>query len=194
MKTVFFDIDTQIDFVFPAGALYAAGAEGIVATVARLNRFAAEHAIVVISTTDAHAPEDPEFRTWPAHCVAGTFGQGKPTQTLLDRRVVVPSRPAHVDASGAQQIILEKQALDCFRNPNLPALLDALEAERCVVYGVVTEYCVRFAAFGLLSSGRRVEIVTDAVRALAEADGARTLAEFKSAGGQLGTAAQILGS
>ena len=27
MKTVFFDIDTQIDFVFPAGALYVPGAE-----------------------------------------------------------------------------------------------------------------------------------------------------------------------
>ena len=29
MKTVFFDIDTQIDFVYPAGALYVPGAEHI---------------------------------------------------------------------------------------------------------------------------------------------------------------------
>ena len=38
MKTVFFDIDTQIDFVYPAGALYVPGAERILATVAELNR------------------------------------------------------------------------------------------------------------------------------------------------------------
>ena len=30
MKTVFFDVDTQLDFVFPAGALYVPGAENIV--------------------------------------------------------------------------------------------------------------------------------------------------------------------
>src|SRR5689334_10348127 len=36
----FFDIDTQIDFLFPAGALYSPGAERIIEPVARLNRFA----------------------------------------------------------------------------------------------------------------------------------------------------------
>jgi nicotinamidase-related amidase len=28
MKTVFVDVDTQIDFLFPAGALYVPGASG----------------------------------------------------------------------------------------------------------------------------------------------------------------------
>ena len=30
MKSVFFDVDTQIDFLYPAGALYVPGAESIV--------------------------------------------------------------------------------------------------------------------------------------------------------------------
>src|SRR6185437_14578387 len=38
MKKAFFDIDTQIDILFPAGALYAPGAERVVEPVARLNR------------------------------------------------------------------------------------------------------------------------------------------------------------
>ena len=35
MKTVFFDIDTQLDFLYPAGALYVPGAERIVPAIAR---------------------------------------------------------------------------------------------------------------------------------------------------------------
>jgi nicotinamidase-related amidase len=62
MRTVFFDIDTQIDFLFPAGALYAPGAEKIIGTVATLNRYAAKHGIPVVSTMDAHSENDPEFR------------------------------------------------------------------------------------------------------------------------------------
>ena len=77
MKTVFFDIDTQSDFLYPAGALYVPKAERIVPAVARLNRFAAEHGIPVISTVDAHAENDAEFAQWPPHCVAGTLGQRK---------------------------------------------------------------------------------------------------------------------
>ena len=61
MKTVFFDIDSQLDFLYPAGALYVPGAERIVPAIARLNRFAAMHGIPVVSTIDAHTENDPEF-------------------------------------------------------------------------------------------------------------------------------------
>jgi len=47
MRNVFFDIDTQLDFVTPAGALYAPGAERIIAAVAQLNRHAGASGIVL---------------------------------------------------------------------------------------------------------------------------------------------------
>jgi nicotinamidase/pyrazinamidase len=72
MKTAFFDIDSQLDFLYPSGALYVPGAERIVPAIARLNRYASQHGIPVVSTTDAHTENDPEFRIWPHHCVAGT--------------------------------------------------------------------------------------------------------------------------
>src|SRR5438445_8140447 len=50
MKTLFFDIDSQLDFLYPAGALYVPGAERVVSAIARLNRHAAAHGIPVIST------------------------------------------------------------------------------------------------------------------------------------------------
>ncbi len=187
MKTVFFDIDTQFDFVFPAGALYAPGAETILNHVAALN----QRAPVVISTMDAHAEDDVEFRQWPHHCVAGCLGQRKPAATLLQNSVLVPNRTSIISVVDARQIIVEKQTVDCFSNLHLDSILEHLNADRYVVYGVVTEICVKLAAFGLLQTGKRVEIVTDAIRSLKDDDGARTLAEFQAAGGFLTTAAQV---
>lgn len=193
MKTVFFDVDTQIDFLYPAGALFVPGAEKLIPAFTRLNRYAAAHGIPVISDMDAHTEDDPEFAVWPPHCVAGTSGQQKPASTLLEKRVVVPSAAGDYAIDGAQQIILEKQTLDCFSNPNLPGILKRLGAERYVVYGVVTEFCVRCAAFGLLKTGRRVELVTDAIQCLSEEDGRRTIDEFVAGGGRLASVAEVSG-
>ncbi len=192
MKTVFFDVDTQIDFMYPAGALYAPGAERIIPAIAKLNQRAAETGAVVISSMDAHRENDPEFREWPPHCVVGTVGQQKPASTLLTKRIVIPPADVAERIDGYEQILLEKRHLDVFTNPNLDSILQALGAERYVVYGVVTEYCVRLAAFGLLKTGKRVEIVTDATRSLNESDGERVLNDFTAAGGVLTTSAALL--
>src|SRR5205085_9418652 len=123
MKTVFFDMDTQLDFLYPAGALYVPGAESIVAEVATLNQYAAAHGIPVVSTMDAHTENDPEFQAWPPHCVAGTAGQQKPAVTLLEKRVTIsstriPNTPQDFQLRDAQQMLLEKQSVDCFTNAN----------------------------------------------------------------------------
>src|SRR5690349_21482925 len=109
MKTVFIDVDTQLDFMCPAGALYVPGAEAVIPAVACLNRYAAARGITVVSTVDAHAEDDPEFASWPSHCIAGTMGQHKPAATLLDHKVVVPNRDEPFSLEGVQQIIAEKQ-------------------------------------------------------------------------------------
>lgn len=172
MKTLFFDVDTQVDFLRPSGALYVPGAESIVPAVAALNRWAHANGIPLISTADCHAENDPEFQVWPPHCIGGTLGQRKPDETMVG------------------QIVLNKTALDCFEAPQLAGLLADSGAERCVVYGVVAEICVRLAAFGLLKTGRRVEIVTDAVKELHAGEAARVFGEFTAAGGVLTTVAR----
>ncbi len=190
VKTVFFDVDTQIDFLFPAGALYAPGAETILGRVAALNRFAASHGATIISTMDAHSEDDPEFRVYPHHCVVGTTGQQKPAVTLIENRVVAPNvvlrSNRRADSFGEADVRLLHQ-----REPG--PVINALAAERYVVYGVVTEICVKLAAFGLLKTGKRVELVTDAVRSLREDDGSRTLREFAAAGGVLTNAESVMG-
>jgi len=192
MSVVFFDVDTQLDFLYPAGALYVPGAESIVPQVAALNRYAAEHGIPVVSTVDAHTENDPEFREWPPHCVAGTAGQQKPAATLLEPRTVLRSTHQDFDLKDARQILLEKQSVDCFTNANLPALLDRLNVKNCVVYGVVTEICVKNASLGLLKAGLNVQLVTDAVRSLDDTKCAQFYQELAAAGGTLITTQQLV--
>jgi len=174
MSTVFFDIDTQIDFMLPTGALYVPGAENIIPIVAALNR----QAPIVISSMCAHSEDDPEFAVYGHHCVVGTVGQQKPAATLLN--------------DPARQFFMPKQELDVFSNPGLLPLLKRLDAASYVVYGVVTEICVQFAAFGLLETGKSVTIVTDAIRSLDEIAAASMIARFTEAGGHLITSQQIL--
>ena len=166
MNTVFFDVDTQLDFVSPAGALYVPGAEKRLPVIAALNRRAPR----LVSTVDAHAENDIEFRTWPHHCIVGTLGQRKPAELL------VPG-----------QIVFEKVTTDAFLNPRLLPLLSELSADRYVVYGVVTEICVRFAALGLLAMGKPVDVVTDAVELLNPAAADAFYAEFTARGGRMVT-------
>jgi len=191
MSTIFFDIDSQLDFLYPSGALYVPGAERIVPNIARLNRYAAEHGIPVVSTTDAHTEDDIEFRQWPHHCVAGTLGQRKPEATLLSRRVVIPNRDCDLAIEGAQQIVVEKQTVDAFAVPNLRRVVERLGGDRFVVYGVVTEICVLFAVRGLLQLRRPVTVVTDAIETLRAEDSRKALAEMQSGGATLATSEQI---
>jgi len=164
----FFDIDTQNDFVVPGGTLYGQGAERVIPEVAALNRYAAEHAITLISTMCAHPENAREFAVWPPHCIIGTKGQQKPAETLV----------------GEKQTIGEKDDLDMFSNPEVIPMLDRLGIDDCYVYGVFLEYCVKCAVMGLLKTGRKVSIITEATAHLNQAAGDRVLSEFVAAGGK----------
>jgi nicotinamidase/pyrazinamidase len=174
----FFDIDTQIDFVFPAGALYTPGAEQVIPVVSQLNHYAGEQGIALISSMCAHGEDAREFQVWGPHCVVGTVGQQKPAATLLN--------------DPQKQIIIEKDELDLFSNPEVIPLLDKLGIDECFVYGVLTEFCVRCAIMGLLKTGRRVSLVTDAIAHLSAAEAERVIEQFVSAGGRCVDAASAM--
>ncbi len=172
MKPLFLDIDTQNDFVLPAGALYAPGAERILPALAKLNAYASAKGHL-ISTTCLHAENDPEFQAWPPHCIAGTVGQLKPAVTLVGQR------------------LFEKQHTDVFLSPHWLPLLHEINASEYFVYGVVTEVCVKFAAEGLLNFGKPVTIVSDAIQPLDPDAGERFLANFKLQGGNVRSTADV---
>jgi len=182
---ILIDEDTQIDFMLPAGALYVPGAERLIPVLARIFQGACERGVPVISSVDAHSENDPEFSDWPPHCVAGTLGQQKVPVTLVKDRVTVPNRAGIELPSGAPQIIVEKQTLDVFSNSNFARLLAKYPEDECAVFGVATDYCVRFAVDGLLDAGRKVRVVTDAIRAIDEDRSEKLLAGWAARGAKL---------
>jgi len=185
MNTVFIDVDTQLDFLYPAGALYVPGAERLIPTLAHLTRYAAAHHIPLVSTVDAHTEDDPEFRSWPKHCVAGAIGQHKAEATLLTNRVVVPNTPGDFAIDGAAQIVVEKQTVNAFDTHTFARIIRHLNPDRLVIYGVVTEICVLHAVRGLLPFGKPVEVVTDGIRALTDEASCRALDEMRASGATL---------
>ena len=63
------------------------------------------------------------------------------------------------------------------------ALIKALEPEECVVYGVVTEYCVMHCAMGLLDRGYKVSLVREGIQSLSDVDADRFLHDFATRSG-----------
>ena len=186
-----FDVDTQVDFMEPTGRLYVPGAELIVPNLQRLIAWARENEVPVISTADAHAADDPEFNTWPPHCVAGTPGQMRIPATRVPGAAVIPCRAAafHPPARWVGQFILEKPTYSVEDNPNFDALLQALGKRRALVCGVATEICVRALALALRRRNFPVDVVVDAIRPIAAEGGRQALEELAAAGvGSVSTA------
>jgi nicotinamidase/pyrazinamidase len=190
---VFLDVDTQVDFMRPTGNLYVPRAEEIVPNLRKLMAYAQKHRIPVLSSADAHPPDDPSFAEWPPHCVIGTPGQRRIPETQFPAAVVIPNRPGAfvwpVEWSG--QFIIEKHAYDVSTNVNFDAILASLGARRFIVFGVATEYCVLSSALALRRRDLPVDLVTDAVKAITEEGGRRAIGEMTAAGVRQVSSAEV---
>jgi len=192
-RIIFWDVDTQRDFMLPGGKLYVPGAEKLIPNLDRLTDEARKDRVFLVSDACVHTPDDPEFQQFPPHCVRGTPGAEIIPETVAERFLVLPNRREAAvppDLTPYQQVILEKQTLDVFDNPLTETVLERLKRftdadAEFVVFGVVTEYCVRCVAKGLLARGRRVALVGDAIKTLKAEDGEGALAEMTSLGARM---------
>ena len=199
-QVIFWDVDTQADFMLPGGKLYVPGAEKLIPNLKRLTDQARKDRVFLVSDACVHAPDDPEFQRFPPHCVRGTAGAEIIPETVADRFLILPNRREATvpsDLSPYQQVILEKQTLDVFDNPHTETVIERLKQfadpdAEFVVFGVVTEYCVRCAAKGLLGRGRRVALAQDAIKTLKAEDGASALAEMQSMGARMITTREAI--
>jgi nicotinamidase/pyrazinamidase len=194
---VFWEVDTQADFMLPGGKLYVPGAERLLPNIRRLTDAARQGRVLLVSHGCYHTIDDPEFKTFPPHCIKGTSGSAVVPEALTEKVVIIPNDSKATlpsDLSQYQQIHLEKQTLDIFESRHAAELVKRLgDDKEFVVFGVVTEYCVRLAAKGLLERGRRVAVVKDAIETLKADDGERTIAELKALGAKFITTDQALG-
>jgi len=193
---IFWEVDTQADFMLPGGRLYVPGAERLLPNIRKLTDAARQGRVFLVSHGCYHAKDDPEFKVFPPHCVKGSAGAEFVPEALTEQVLTVPNEPTATlptDLSQYQQILLEKQTLDIFESRHAGELVERLDRDaEFVVFGVVTEYCVRLAAKGLLERGRRVSVVRDAIETLKPEDGRRTVAELQALGAKFITTDQAL--
>jgi len=195
---VFWEVEVQADFMLPGGKLYVPGAEKLLPNIRKLTDAARRDQVFLVSHGCFHPANDPEFQQFPAHCLKGTPGAEFAPEALADRFARIENRPTEKlpeDLSKYQQIVLEKQTLDIFETHHADALVDRLgSAPEFVVFGVVTEYCVSFAAKGLLARKRRVAVVKDAIQTLDPQVGAKTISDLQNLGARLVTTDEVLAS
>ena len=90
-KIIFWEVDAQKDFMLPGGKLYVPGAERIIPNIKRLVDAARKAGILLVSSACAHAADDPEFASFPPHCIRGTEGARIVPEGLAKDYVIVPN-------------------------------------------------------------------------------------------------------
>ena len=193
---VFWEVDVQADFMLPGGKLYVPGAEKLLPNIRKLTDAARRDEVFLVSHGCFHPPDDPEFQQFPPHCLKGTPGAEFVPEALANNFARIENRPTEKlpeDLSKYQQIVLEKQTLDIFKTHHADALVERLgSSPEFVVFGVVTEYCVNYAAKGLLARKRRVTVVKDAIETLDPKVGAKTISDLQNLGARLITTDEAL--
>jgi nicotinamidase/pyrazinamidase len=219
--TVFWDVDTQFDFMTPpeeGGRLYVKdpadpadpGARTSVPALRRLSEYARDHGILRVATGDWHTFDHreidethPDYRdTFPPHCMAGERGSEKIPETALRDPIVIPLRAdeevARTAARHAREegrdLFLRKEEFSCFTgNPATGALLDELDPAVIVVYGVALDVCVRHAVEGMLDRRENVVVVQDATWGLGLEERDALLRRWEERGAKLATVEEVTG-
>lgn len=204
---IFWDVDTQADFMKADGKLYVPGSEEIIPTLKRLTDYAHGKGIRIIASADDHVPghrelsDTPDFvETFPSHCMRGTPGQKKIPETGLRNPMVI--EPEHQDpaavAAAAQahpgDILFHKHWFDVFTNPNVLPVVRALDPAAIVIYGVALDVCDKYAVEGLVQHRphTRLYFVTDAARAIKPEVGEHLLKAWAEEGVRMVKAEEIL--
>jgi nicotinamidase/pyrazinamidase len=187
---LFWDVDTQYDFVKPDGKLYVSGAEEREDALEALTEYGMEGDTYMAGSVDAHVTGDEEFEVYPPHCVDGTPGQEKieatdrdPVYVPVDDRKTADELDEIVAANeDGRQVIFEKRSPDVRDNVNLDGYMDEVDPDAVVVYGVVTEICVDQAMDHFLEEETEVYVVEDAIQHLDEDDRDQALSDWQDRG------------
>ena len=205
-RRILWDVDTQVDFMLPVGKLYVPGAEETAPAMKRLVDAARAAGIPHVASADDHELTDPEItddpdftNTFPPHCLRGTRGAEKIPETAQGDPlplVLLPYPPGLVPGliEGRPEILLLKKNFDVFTNPNTQAVLEVLDPEEIVVFGVATDICDHAAILGFLQRGWRVRFVEDAARGLDEERTKACLAAWREAGVAFTTTDEVVAS
>ena len=179
-RTLFWNVDTQEDFIDQAGKLYVQGAEAIRPVLKQITDFAKVEGIRVINTCDYHHINSnelssiPDYETsFPQHCLAGSSGAEFISETLpespllIDWDLELAIFAEFDDPERFRNIVIRKDAFDVFAgNPYTEKVVQILQPDQVFVYGVTTNVCVDKAVLGLSERGIKVFVFMDAIKEL----------------------------
>lgn len=171
---IFYDVDTQNDFMNANGTLYVPDSESIKPNIIALTNYARKNNIPITGSVDAHSKNDPEFKVFPPHCIVGTKGQEK----------FYPSKQG--------EKYFEKQHYDVFTNPEFAKFLLENNVRESVVYGVATDICVRAAVLGMQDKNMQCYVVEDAIKGVFADKTKQALEEMTKAGAKFVTTKNVL--
>ncbi len=171
-RVIFWDVDTQYDFMHADGKLYVPDAEQIIPNLKRLTDYAHDHGIRIVASADDHVAGHPEISDAPDW--QSTF--------RADARALGDRVRAH-----RGDVLFHKHRFDVFTNENVTAVLEVLAPEDIVLYGVATDVCDKAAVEGLLERlpHARLFVVTDAVKGIDKDVSAQLLKDWGDEGVRL---------
>jgi len=146
-------IDMIHDFAHEGGALYCGASMAMVIPVIQreLDRArAAGEPIVYL--TDAHLPDDAEFRMFPPHAIVGTMGA----------EIIPELAPSEADT------VIPKRRYSGFFGTDLDITLREKGVDTLRLVGDCTNICVLYTAADARNLGYSVEVVKDGVTSFDE--------------------------
>jgi nicotinamidase/pyrazinamidase len=206
-RVIFWDVDTQYDFMKADGKLYVPDAEHIIPNLRKLTDFAHGHGVRIVASADDHVREHPEISdtpdwksTFPPHCFRGTPGQKKIPETALRDPLVIEPETQDSKALGARiqahggDILFHKHRFDVFSNSNVLPVLDVLDPQDVVLYGVALDVCDKYAIEGLLEHRPHIRLfaVTDAMKPIDRDVGEHLLREWGDEGVRLVKTSEVV--
>jgi nicotinamidase-related amidase len=153
MRRALVVVDMIHDFAHEGGALYCGPSMGRIIPViqAELDR-AREAREPVVYLTDAHMPDDAEFRMFPPHAIVGTKGA----------EIVPELAPSETD------VVIPKRRYSGFFGTDLDITLRERGVDTLRLVGDCTNICVLYTAADARNLGYAVEVVKDGVTSFDE--------------------------
>jgi len=193
---LFWDVDTQFDFMRPQGRLYVSGAENIIEKISHVRKYALKNGFSIVASADWHSKDNPEIsdnpdykQTFPPHCIADESGSERVGYLGELPIEYVPNQ--QVDAGALRKlsdkeqfhIVIRKQTTDVFSNPNTSALVELIAPKAVVVFGVALDVCVDQALRGLYNfPDIKLYLIKDAVKGLEIRPAEELFDEYKKMG------------
>lgn len=179
-KLIFWDVDTQFDFMKPEGTLYVPGAEAIIDKVSKVRELALLNGHSIIADIDWHNPgneeisESPDFiNTFPPHCMAGSPGSerlgylGDIPIEYIDTNKMPIDKLKKLLGKEQFHIVLRKESINAFDNPNTDKLVELVRPKAVAVFGVALDFCVKYVLEGLAKyNGIKRILLRDIVKGL----------------------------